>query len=177
MKKTKLTPKQQAFADYYIETGNATESAIKAGYSKKTAKEVGYENLTKPHLKSYIDGRMDELASQRIMNAQEALELLTSIARGETNDSVVVSGGWGYEVINKPPDINQRKDAAKELLKRYSINRQDELRELLLETQISKTKAEVENLTSENADHGGEDWTTALAEVHKLRKEREHEEA
>ena len=40
----KLTPKQQAFADYYIELGNATESALKAGYSKRTAKETGYEN-------------------------------------------------------------------------------------------------------------------------------------
>lgn len=42
----KLTPKQRAFADYYITTGNATEAAEKAGYSKKTARVVGYENLT-----------------------------------------------------------------------------------------------------------------------------------
>ncbi len=43
----KLTPKQKAFADYYIQTGNATEAAIKAGYSKKTARFIGNENLTK----------------------------------------------------------------------------------------------------------------------------------
>ena len=62
----KLTPKQKAFADYYIELGNATEAAIRAGYSKKTAKEVGYENLTKPHIKSYIDEKMQNIESDRI---------------------------------------------------------------------------------------------------------------
>lgn len=53
----KLTEKQKRFADYYIETGNATKAAVKAGYSRKTAKETGYENLTKPHISSYIEER------------------------------------------------------------------------------------------------------------------------
>ncbi len=148
----KLTEKQQRFADYYIELGNAKEAAIKAGYSKKTAKETGYENLTKPHLKKYIDERMKKIASERIMGVQEALELLSSIARGETTDNVVVSGGWGYEVIEKPPDINQRKDAAKELLKRYPVNKHEELKEKLIEAQINKTNAEAERLSKENTD-------------------------
>lgn len=45
MKKRKLTPKQQAFADYYIETGNATQSALKAGYSENTARVIGQDPL------------------------------------------------------------------------------------------------------------------------------------
>ena len=49
----KLTPKQQAFCDYYIASGNATEAAIKAGYSEKTARVVGCENLTKPNIREY----------------------------------------------------------------------------------------------------------------------------
>lgn len=72
----KLTPKQKAFADYYIETGNATEAAIKAGYSEKTAKVTGYENLTKPYLKSYIDKRMKELESARIADAKKSWNIL-----------------------------------------------------------------------------------------------------
>jgi phage terminase small subunit len=44
----KLTEKQKRFCDYYIETGNATEAAIRAGYSNKTARFIGAENLTKP---------------------------------------------------------------------------------------------------------------------------------
>src|SRR5690625_3882985 len=146
----KLTEKQQRFCDYYIETGNATEAAIKAGYSKRTAKEMGHENLTKPHLREYIDERMKEIESKRIMGAKEALELLTSIARGEIKDTVVVSGGWGYEVIEKAPDINQRKDAIKEILKRYTINRQEELKEQLLEAQIDKTKAETARIKGDD---------------------------
>ena len=50
----KLTPKQKAFADYYIETGNATEAAIRAGYNKKTARQIGSMNLTKVEIKIYI---------------------------------------------------------------------------------------------------------------------------
>ena len=52
-----LTPKQRAFADFYIELGNAAEAARRAGYSAKTAKSIGAENLTKPDIKIYIARR------------------------------------------------------------------------------------------------------------------------
>ncbi|MFQ6896479.1 MAG: terminase small subunit [Turicibacter sp.] len=77
----KLTPKQQAFADYYIQTGNATESAIKAGYSQKTAKETGYENLTKPHLQQYIEKKQKELESSRMADMTEVREFWTEVMR------------------------------------------------------------------------------------------------
>lgn len=154
-----LTPKQKAFADYYIESGNAEQSAINAGYSKSYARARSHEMLANVGIKAYIEERMKEIESKRIMTAKEALELLTSIARGETLDSVVVSGGWGYEVIEKPPDINQRKDAAKEILKRYPTNKQDELKEMLLEAQIrkinvdiEKTQAEIDNMNDDEED-------------------------
>ena len=51
----KLTNKQQKFADEYIRTGNATKSALEAGYSPKTAQRMGSENLSKPLIKSYIN--------------------------------------------------------------------------------------------------------------------------
>lgn len=76
----KLTLKQQKFADNYIKSGNATQSAIDAGYSKKTAKVIATENLTKPYLKSYIDSKLAEIESHKIMDSNEALKLLTSIA-------------------------------------------------------------------------------------------------
>ena len=50
-----LTPKQQRFVEEYLIDLNATQAAIRAGYSEKTAKSVGHENLTKPDLKKYID--------------------------------------------------------------------------------------------------------------------------
>ena len=82
----KLTPKQRAFCDYYIESGNATESAIRAGYSKKTAKETGYENLTKPHLKLYKDERLKSIEDERIAKGEEVLQYLTKVMRGEEKD-------------------------------------------------------------------------------------------
>ncbi|MGL5190579.1 MAG: terminase small subunit [Cetobacterium sp.] len=50
---SELTDKQRLFCIYYMQSFNATQSAIKAGYSRETAKEIGYENLTKPHIKKY----------------------------------------------------------------------------------------------------------------------------
>ena len=70
----KLTIKQQRFADEYIISGNATEAAIKAGYSKKTANRIATENLSKPVIKSYIDERLKELSDKKIANQQEVLE-------------------------------------------------------------------------------------------------------
>ena len=101
-----LTPKQKAFADYYIETGNATEAAIKAGYSKKTARVIGQENLTKPAIKTYIDETMEKLADKRIAKAEEVLEYLTRVIRGEETEQVVVTENIGdfmseARVINK----------------------------------------------------------------------------
>lgn len=146
----KLTEKQQRFCDYYIETGNATESAIKAGYSRRTARSIGQENLTKPDIKEYIDTRMKEIASKRIMCAQEALELLTSIARGEIDEEVVISFMGGYEKVKKKPDIKDRLKALESLLKRYPANRHDELKDKLLEAQINKTKAETERISNDD---------------------------
>lgn len=82
----KMTEKQKAFCDYYIETGNATEAAIKAGYSKKTAKVIGSENLTKPYLKQYIDERLAKIEDERIAKGEEVLQYLTRVMRGEEKD-------------------------------------------------------------------------------------------
>ena len=61
-----MSEKQKAFCDYYIETANATEAARRAGYSEKTAKSIGSENLTKPNLKEYIELRLKELEDGRV---------------------------------------------------------------------------------------------------------------
>ena len=60
-KRVWLTAKQKRFIDEYLLDLNATQAAIRAGYSEKTAKEIGYENLTKPHILTAIQDRMKEL--------------------------------------------------------------------------------------------------------------------
>lgn len=134
----KLTPKQKKFADEYIKTGNATQSAIEAGYSKKTAQVIGAENLSKPMVKSYIEERMAEIASKRVMSYTEAVELLTSIARGEEKETVVVATPVSVEKVEKEADLKTRISALKEILKRYPNN------DKLIEQQIRKLSAQAD---------------------------------
>ena len=65
----KLSVKQQKFVDCY--NGNATEAAIKAGYSKKTARQIGQENLTKPYIFGLIKERQGKEQKKGIMSRQE----------------------------------------------------------------------------------------------------------
>ncbi|NMS90593.1 terminase small subunit [Clostridioides difficile] len=116
-----LTEKQKRFCDYYIETGNATEAAVKAGYSEKTAKVIGAENLTKPYLKSYIDERIGQLESNRIADAKEVMEYLTKIVRNEAKEEVVLVSDNGVERVKKDVSIKDRNKAAELLGKRYRL--------------------------------------------------------
>ena len=113
-----MTPKQQKFCDEYIKTGNATQSAINAGYSKKTAKQIGQENLTKLDLKVYIDERLKTISDNTIATAEETLGILTKIVRGEHTEQVTTAEG---EIIEKHPDTNQVIKASAEILKRYPL--------------------------------------------------------
>ena len=121
-----MTEKQRKFCDYYIDSGNATEAARKAGYSVKSAKVIGAENLTKPYLADYIRDKLDEMASERIADATEVLEYLTSVMRGESQSEIVVveGSGDGYSSarkITKNPDEKERTRAAELLGKRHQL--------------------------------------------------------
>ena len=119
----KLTEKQRRFANEYIISGNATQAAISAGYSKRTAKSVGSENLTKPDIRQYIDERLDQLQSEKIANQEEVLEYLSKVMRGEETDQTVVFQGADYgSSIESIQVANKDRIRAAELLgKRYSL--------------------------------------------------------
>ncbi|AOW74274.1 terminase [Pediococcus acidilactici] len=142
----KLTAKQKKFADNYIKTGNATQSAIGAGYSKKTAPTIASENLIKPNIKAYIDKKMREIESDRIMGAQEALEFLTNVVRGEELETKVVTTQYDVSTVKVPADVKTKISAAKEILKRYPDNDkllEQQIRKLTAEADISEYKAKV----------------------------------
>lgn len=147
----RLTPKQKAFCDYYIETGNASEAARKAGYSEKTAHRIGQENLQKPAIKQYIAERMEKTASARILDAQEALEILTSIARGEAEEEVITPSG---KVVTKRADINQQQKAIDSLMKRFNVI-----------ATLEKTQAEAEFLREKTKMLKGAAKDTSLMEA------------
>ena len=105
----KLNRRQKAFANYYLECGNATEAARKAGYSEKTAYSIGAENLKKPEISAYIAERMQPIEKDSIASADEVLAFFSSVMRGEIMDQ----GGLD-------PAISDRLNAGKELMKRHA---------------------------------------------------------
>ena len=110
-----LNERQKAFADYYIQTGNATEAAIKAGYSEKTARFIGSENLTKPDISAYIKGRLDEQSNKRVADANEVIEFYTAVMRGEVKDQ------FGLDA-----SLSDRLKAGDALMKRYNAIKETE---------------------------------------------------
>lgn len=122
MRKRKLTIKQQAFADYYIELGNIEQAAIKAGYSKSYARGNAHKLVANVSIKAYIDERMEELKTERVADQQEIMEFLTSVIRGEVEEPVPILDGNGHQkVVNLKPNIQTRRAAAVDLGKRYAM--------------------------------------------------------
>lgn len=118
----KLTAKQQRFCDEYLIDLNATQAAIRAGYSKKTARVIGAQNLSKLAVKNYIDERMAEKEAALIADSNEVMRYLTSVLRGQSQSEVVVVEGVGEgcseaRTMQKAPDEKERLKAA-ELLGR-----------------------------------------------------------
>lgn len=87
----KMTDKQKRFCDEYLIDLNATQAAIRAGYSKKTARKIGQENLTKLDIKKYIEKRMAEKESELIASQDEVMKYLTAVMRRQKTESVVVT--------------------------------------------------------------------------------------
>lgn len=117
---TKMTLKQQRFADEYIITGNATQSAIKAGYSSKYANTNANKLLQNTTIKDYIDKRLAKLESEKIATQEEVLQYLTSVMRGEKTEPLLVLDGEGTQkVIEAVPNVQSRTRAAELLGKRY----------------------------------------------------------
>lgn len=104
----KLTPKQKAFADYFIETGNQTEAARRAGYKQPHVQ--GNQNLDKLSVKAYIDKRMKEIESKRVATGDEVLQYLTKVMRGEEKDQ-----------FDLDASLQDRTKAAELLGKRYRL--------------------------------------------------------
>lgn len=105
-----LTPRQRKFADYYIQCGNAAEAAEKAGYSKRSAGQIGKQNINKLPVKSYIAERMRPDAERRIADADEVLQYLSDVMRGAIKDQ------FGLDA-----SLQDRTKAAQELMKRYAV--------------------------------------------------------
>lgn len=106
----KLTKKERIFADEYVKTTNGTQSAIKAGYSEKTASVTGSKMLRKPKVRQYIDAIMNERSKNTIATADEVLQYLSRVMNGEEKDA------FGLDV-----SVADRTKAAELLGKRHML--------------------------------------------------------
>lgn len=121
-----LTEKQRRFCDEYLIDCNATQAAIRAGYSPKTAKSVGQRLLTYADLKAYIDTQLAQLHTAKIADAEEVLTYLTAVMRGESAAAELVTelvgnGVSEARVVEKAPSEKERLRAAELIGKRHGI--------------------------------------------------------
>ena len=122
----KMTEKQKRFCDEYLIDLNATQAAIRAGYSKKYANTKASKLLQITTIREFIDQRMSEKKSMLIADQDEVLRYLTSVMRGESHSEVVVVEGVGEgcseaRTMEKTPDEKERLKAAELLGKRYGL--------------------------------------------------------
>lgn len=121
-----LTVKQRRFADEYLIDCNATQAAIRAGYSKKTANEQAVRLLGKRKISAYIEEQLEQLHNEQIADVQEILEYLTSVMRGEETEQVLRLVGDGVqEITDIDVSAKDRIKAAELIGKRYGIFRKD----------------------------------------------------
>lgn len=117
-----MNAKQKRFCDEYLIDCNATQAAIRAGYSPKTAKQIGQENLTKPNLKKYIDEQLERIHNEKTADAQEVLEYLTAVMRGEHTEQVLKLIGEGVQTVTDiDVSARERLKAAELIGKRYGM--------------------------------------------------------
>lgn len=117
-----MTDKQKRFCDEYLIDCNATQAAIRAGYSRKTAHAIGDENLKKPEIRAYIDSRLEAISSQRTADATEVMEYLTAVMRGEHTEQVLRLVGNGTQRIDTMSVTEKDRLKAAELIgKRYGL--------------------------------------------------------
>ena len=124
-----MTEKQKRFCDEYLIDCNATR-AYKAVYqnvkSDETAKSAASRLLTNVNVKKYIDDCMEELHNEKTADAQEVIEYLTSVLRGESIAQEIVVEGTGdgcseARTMEKAPSEKEKLKAAELLGKRYAL--------------------------------------------------------
>ena len=129
--KEKLTSKQKKFALEFLVSGNITDAAKKAGYSERSARQIGSLNLTKPNVVEYMNEILDKTKSEEVATTEEVLEFLTSVMRGN------VAEQFGLD-----PSITDRTKAAQLLMKRFNDDQRMDLELTKLEIRFKESMPE-----------------------------------
>lgn len=144
-----LTEKQKRFCDEYLVDLNATQAAIRAGYSPKGMNKRVTRMMANEGIQSYIKARMAEKEAELIADQDEVLKYLTSVLRGESRSTEIVVEGTGdgcseARTIEKNPSEKDRLKAAELLGKRYGLY-------------TEKIETDVDMELNINIDYGGKE--------------------
>lgn len=157
----KLTPKQENFCILFVKYGDATKAYMEAYNCKNkvTARTNGHKNLQKPIIKKRIEELMKGSKKNSIASAEEVLEYLSRVVRGEEKDQ------FGLEV-----SIQDRTKAGELLLKRYRAfenvdEKMEKLKRKNLELDIKKKEKELENLSNGGTESKVSEYLEVLTEV------------
>lgn len=129
--KEKLTSKQKKFALEFLISGNITDAAKKAGYSERSARQIGSLNLTKPNVVEYMKEVLNKAKSKEVATTEEVLEFLTSVMRGDV-----------AEQFDLDPAIADRTKAAQLLMKRFNDDQRMDLELTKLEIRFKESMPE-----------------------------------
>lgn len=153
-----LTDKQRRFCLEYLQDMDAKKAAIRAGYSERSAKSIGSENLTKPAVRACIDELMAERESELIASADEVLQYFTRTMRGESTAVEVVVEGQGEgkseaRLIEKVPSELERLKAAEQLAKVHGLYRDEKRAQIERERlEMDRERLEMEKRSREQAE-------------------------
>lgn len=117
-----MNARQKRFCDEYLIDCNATQAAIRAGYSPKTAKVTGAKMLTNANLKAYIDEQLERIHNEKTADAQEVLKYLTAVMRGQhTEQTLQLIGDGVQKIADIDVSAKERLKAAELIGKRYGM--------------------------------------------------------
>ena len=117
-----MNAKQRKFADEYLIDCNATQAAIRAVYNENTAYSHGLRMLKNVEVKAYIDEQLERLHNEKTADAQEVLEYLTAVMRGQHREQTLQLVGDGVQTITDiDVSARERLKAAELIGKRYGM--------------------------------------------------------
>lgn len=148
--------KQKLFCNYFMDYGNATYSAKKAGYSARSARQIGARLIATGYIQNYIHNLYNRVSSNEILNAKDILKFLSNVVKGNVTEDIVEATPDGVYTGKKHPSISDRIDASKEIMKRYEPLYKARVAKLNNESKLKafdvKTKTNIRNTTSSKVD-------------------------
>ncbi|WP_214780946.1 terminase small subunit [Exiguobacterium sp. S3] len=114
-----MNERQKRFCDEYLVCLNATQAAIKAGYSEKYAGQNADKLLKNTKIKDYLDNRLNEKERSLIASQDDILQALTRILNGDEKGTALVGVGMGAQEVSQVPPTNSEKIRAAEILGKY----------------------------------------------------------